>query len=65
MEARLAKAADDREDDVALGDALVQHPHEVETRRNIVDVQKQLLRLKNVLQPIKRPPGMPGSSPRR
>jgi len=46
--------ADDGEHDIALGDAFVEHAHEVEARRDIVDVEKELLRLEYVLQPVEQ-----------
>jgi hypothetical protein len=52
--------ADHRQKNVAFTDALVQHADEIETRCDIVNVQKQLLRMEYVLQPVKKTAGIAG-----
>src|ERR1700719_4637274 len=46
--------ANDGENDIALGDALVEHVHKIETGSDVVDVKKELLRLEYVLQPVEQ-----------
>ena len=64
MPVRIARGdptfADHRKQDVAFGDALIQHLHEIETGRDIIDVDKKLLARERILQPIKQAAGIAG-----
>jgi hypothetical protein len=46
--------ADDGQHHVAFGDEVVEHANEIETRRNIVDVEKKPFRSEHVLQSIEQ-----------
>jgi hypothetical protein len=48
--------ADDGKHDVAFGHPFIEHTNEIKSGRDVVDVQKKLLRVKYVLQPVKQPP---------
>ena len=52
--------ADHRKHDVAFGDTLIEHVHEIETGRDIIDVDEKLLARERILQPIKQATGIAG-----
>jgi hypothetical protein len=55
-----AVPADDCEQHIAVRDALIQHANKVEAGSYIIDVQKKLIGLKLVLQPIEQTAGVAG-----
>src|SRR5262249_30318280 len=50
--------ADHGEQRIAPPDLLFQHPDEVETRRDVIDVHEQLIGRKRLLQPVKQAAGI-------
>jgi hypothetical protein len=45
--------ADDRDQDIALGDLVVEHLHEIEPRLDVVHIHEQLLARKSLFQAAK------------